>query len=116
ALLPALVRPNANVLVVTGSQAIRAAKEATASIPIVFVVLVDPVAAGFVKSFARPGGNLTGLASQFDELSTKQLQLVKETLPKLTSLALLQRVACPSSFLKAAETAARGLAFSVRGF
>ena len=116
ALAADLVRLNVDVLVVTGSQAIRAAKEATASIPIVFVVLVDPVAAGFVKSFARPGGNLTGLASQFDELSTKQLQLVKETLPKLTSIALLQRVESPSSFLKAAETAARGLGFSVRSF
>ena len=116
ALAADLVRLNVDVLVVTGSQAIRAVKEATASIPVVFVVLVDPVAAGFVKSFARPGGNLTGLASQFEELSTKQLQLLKETLPKLTSIALLQRVESPSSFLKAAEAAARGLGFSVRSF
>jgi ABC-type uncharacterized transport system substrate-binding protein len=111
-----LVRLKVDILVITGSEAIRAVKEATSSIPVVFVVLVDPVAAGFVKSFARPGGNLTGLASQFEELSTKQLQLLKETLPRLSRIALLHRVESPTTFVKAAETAARDLGLSARSF
>jgi len=111
-----LVRLKPDVLVVTGSAAIRAAKQATTSIPVVFVVLVDPVAAGFVKSLARPGGNLTGLASQFEELSTKQLQLLKEALPNLSRLAILHRVESPATFLSAAQAAARGLGLSVRTF
>jgi putative ABC transport system substrate-binding protein len=112
ALVADLVRLKVDVLVVTGSQAIRVAKEATSTIPVVFVVLVDPVASGFVKSFARPGGNMTGLASQFEELVTKQPQLLKEALPNVSRLALLYRADAPK-FFSAAEKAARDVGFSV---
>src|SRR5215831_20786792 len=65
-----LVRLNVDVIVASGTGGIRAAKSATSTIPIVFVVLVDPVSMGLVKSFARPGVNATGVASQFEELIT----------------------------------------------
>ena len=68
----------------------RAAQRATSTIPVVFVVLTDPVNSGFVKSLARPGGNMTGISSQFEELITKQLQLLKEAVPNLSRVALLQ--------------------------
>src|SRR4030095_6354966 len=73
-----LVRLRVDIIVVAGPVGIRAAEEATRTIPIVFVVLVDPVASGLVQSFSRPGGHVTGLASQFEDLVTKQPQLMKE--------------------------------------
>jgi putative ABC transport system substrate-binding protein len=102
--------------VVRGSAGIRAAQRATRSVPIVFVVLADPVATGFVKSLARPGGNATGVASQFEELITKQLELLRETLPGLGRIALLHHERRDGVLitLKAAEAAARSLGLSTR--
>jgi putative tryptophan/tyrosine transport system substrate-binding protein len=80
-----------DVLVVSGVQAVRAARQATKEIPIVIAsVFVDPVSAGFVASLAHPGGNVTGLASQYEELVTKQVQLLGEMLPGLSRLAILR--------------------------
>jgi ABC transporter substrate binding protein len=116
--LPALARDlvqlKVDVIVTSGTGAIRAAKEATSTIPIVFVVLTDPVSRGLVKGFAHPGGNLTGLASQFDELLTKQPQLMKEGLPNLSRIALLSRAEDSPVFVSTAEAAARGLGLAVR--
>ncbi len=113
ALIAELVQAKVDVIMLSGSQAIRAAQGVTSTVPIVFVVLVDPVAAGFVQSLARPGGNMTGLASQFEELIAKQLQLLKEAVPNLARVALLHH---PDSgrVLTAAETAARSLGLTVR--
>ena len=116
--LPALARDlvasKVDVIMTAGSVPIRAAKSATSTIPIVFVVLSDPVAAGLVQSFARPGGNVTGLASQFEDLITKRPQLMKEALPSLSRLVLLARVESSAEFISRAEGAARGLGLSVR--
>src|SRR5262245_19645544 len=116
--LPALARElvglKVDVILTAGSVPIRAAKSATGTIPIVFVVLSDPVAPGLVKSLARPGGNATGLASQFEDLITKQPQLMKEALANLWRLALLARVESTAEFVGRAEAAARGLGLSVR--
>ncbi len=116
--LPALARDlvalKVDVIMTAGSVPIRAAKGATSTIPIVFVVLSDPVAAGLVQSFARPGGNATGWASQFEDLITKQPQLMKEALPNLSRLVLLARVESSAEFVSRAEGAARGLGLSVR--
>ena len=109
-----LVRLKVDVIMTAGTVAIRAAKGATSTVPIVFVVLVDPVTAGLVQSFARPGGNLTGWASQFEELITKQPQLMKEALPGLSRIALLARVESSAEFIASAEAAARRLGLSVR--
>ncbi len=69
--------------------AIDAAKKATKTIPIVMISNVDPVELGLVDSFARPGGNITGMTLQSLELSGKRLELLKETFPKLTRVALV---------------------------
>jgi putative tryptophan/tyrosine transport system substrate-binding protein len=114
ALVQDLVRAKVDVIVTSGRFGIRAAKEATTTLPILFVLLNDPVSAGFVKSLARPGGNATGLASQFEELVTKQTQLMKEALPGLSRIVLLSRVeSAPSNIGEAAEAAhALGLTVS----
>jgi len=89
ALAAELVRLKVDVIVAGGSSEIRAAKEATATIPIVMVRGGDPVATGFVASLARPGGNITGLAILRPELSGKRLELLKEIAPKLSRVAVL---------------------------
>jgi putative tryptophan/tyrosine transport system substrate-binding protein len=91
ALVQELLRLRADVLVVSGVQAVQAAQQATKQIPIVIgAVFVDPVRAGFAASLAHPGGNITGLAAQYDELVTKQVQLLAEMLPGLARLAMLR--------------------------
>ena len=67
----------------------RAAKEATHTIPIVMALDADPVGNGFVASLARPGGNITGLSTLSPEISGKQLELLKEIVPKLSRVAVL---------------------------
>lgn len=113
-LVSELVRAKVDVIVLSGPQSMRAAQRATSTIPVVFVLLVDPVAMGFVRSLARPGGNMTGLASQFEELITKQLQLLKEALPGLSRVALLRHSEATPSIFAAAESAARTLGLITR--
>jgi putative ABC transport system substrate-binding protein len=86
-----LVRLKVDIIVAAGGDNwIQAAKNATKTIPIVIVgVGVDPVAAGLVESLARPGGNITGLTLLFRELSGKRLELLKEAVPKLDTVAVL---------------------------
>jgi putative tryptophan/tyrosine transport system substrate-binding protein len=88
ALVAELVRSNVEVIVAVGSGDIRSAKEATSTIPIVMLVGGDPVASGFVASLARPGGNVTGLATLRPELSGKRLELLKEVVPRLARVAV----------------------------
>jgi len=83
-----LVRLNVNVIVTGGGNATQAVKKATSTIPIVMAQAGDPVADGFVASLARPGGNITGLSRLSPELSGKQLELLKEILPKLSRVAV----------------------------
>ena len=84
-----LVRLKVNVLVTAGSGSTRAAKQATATIPIVMTQDTDPVRNGFVASLAQPGGNITGLSRLAPELSGKQVELLKETVGTLSRLAVL---------------------------
>jgi putative ABC transport system substrate-binding protein len=84
-----LARLKVDVIVTTGPTVTRAAKEATVTIPIVFAQDVDPVASGFVASLARPGGNITGLSTLAPELSGKQLELLKEIVPKLSRVTVI---------------------------
>jgi putative ABC transport system substrate-binding protein len=88
ALAAELVRLKVDVIVAVGSGDIRAANEATATIPIVMVQGGDAVGSGFVTSLARPGGNITGLATLRPELSGKRLELLKEIVPKLSRVAV----------------------------
>ncbi len=89
ALAQELVRLNVDVLVTGASPAAIAAKNATKSIPIVFTILADPIAEGLIDSLARPGGNITGLTNISAELGGKRLELLKETVPKLSRVAVL---------------------------
>ena len=114
ALVAELVKSGVEVIAVAGPPAIRAAQQATGTIPVVFVVLTDPVAAGFVQSLARPGGNMTGLASQFEELIARQLQLLKEAVPGLARVAILRRPDSEPAVLAAVETAAQSLGLTAR--
>jgi ABC-type uncharacterized transport system substrate-binding protein len=90
ALAAELVRLKVDVIVTAGSGLTRAAKISTNTIPIVMAQDTDPVANGFVASLARPGGNITGLSNLAPEISGKQMELLKEIIPKLSRVALLE--------------------------
>jgi len=89
ALADELVRLNVDVIVATVDPAIQAARKATKTIPIVMVTPSDPVGLGFVRSLARPGGNVTGLTWQTREAVPKRLEILKETVPTLSQVAVL---------------------------
>ena len=84
-----LVRANVDVIVASTSMPALAAKRATTTIPIVMVASADPVAVGLVASLARPGANITGSAVLTPELSTKQLELLKEISPRLSRIPVI---------------------------
>ena len=92
-----LVSLKVDVILVVSTPAAIAAKNATKTIPIVFFNVGDPVDAGLVDSLARPGGNLTGLTNLAVELAGKRLELLKETIPKLSRVAVLWNPQNPAS-------------------
>jgi putative tryptophan/tyrosine transport system substrate-binding protein len=98
-----LVRRKVDVIVASRTLAIRAAKTATTATPIVMVAAGDPVGTGLVTTLARPGGNLTGLATLTTELSGKRLELLKEAVPHLSHVAVLWNSADSAMALKFAE-------------
>jgi putative tryptophan/tyrosine transport system substrate-binding protein len=110
-----LVRLKVDVIVTVGGAATQAAKQATRTIPIVMSVVIDPLGGGLVPSLARPGGNVTGL-SVMTELVGKQLEVLKEVVPKLSRVAVLMNPANPGSLpqLREAEVAARALALRLQ--
>ena len=115
ALAAELVKFPLDVLLVAGGPGIRAAQQATLTVPIVVAIMTDPVIAGRATSFARPGGSITGLAVQFEDLATKQLQLLKETVPNVTRVAILDDHAVRNiTTQQAAEAAARALGLRPR--
>jgi putative ABC transport system substrate-binding protein len=111
-----LVRLNVDVIVTAATPAAVAAKGATTTIPIVMVDPGDPVATKLVASLARPGGNLTGLSSATPDIAAKQLQLLKEALPRLTYVVFLWNAATPAGALalKEIQAVAPGLGVDVR--
>jgi putative tryptophan/tyrosine transport system substrate-binding protein len=108
ALAAELVRLKVDVIVTSGPIPTRAAKEATSTIPIVMGFDSDPVGNGFVASLARPGGNITGLSTLGPEISGKQLELLKEIVPKLSRVAVFGTSTRPGNaqLLKEVELAA----------
>ena len=100
-----LVRLKVDVLVTPSTAEALAAKNTTRTIPIVFLGVADPVAAGLVDSLARPGGNITGVTNIAEVLAGKRLELLKETIPKLSRVAVLwDPQAAPSSALQWKES------------
>ena len=110
-----LVRSNVDVLVTGGTPAAKALKATTRTIPIVMAIVGDPVAAGLVDNLARPGGNATGFSIVAPELGTKRLELLKEIVPNLSSIAVLSNTENPQSKIemKEMQTAAQAMALQL---
>jgi putative ABC transport system substrate-binding protein len=106
-----LVGLNVEVIVAAGPTPTRAAKQATKTIPIVMAFDIDPVGSGLVASLARPGGNITGLSTLAPEIRGKHLELLKEIVPRLTHVAVLETSTIPGNAqeLKVVELAAKPL-------
>ncbi len=108
-----LVRLKVDIIVTGGPTVTRAVKEATSTIPIVMAQDTDPVGSGFVASLARPGGNITGLATLAPEISGKQLGLLKEIVPKLSRVAVIGNSPSPGDAQALRETVLAAGAFEV---
>jgi putative ABC transport system substrate-binding protein len=113
-----LVRLNCDVIFTTGNEAATAAKNATKNIPIVIANTGDAVKSGFVASLAQPGGNMTGLTSVGAELKGKQLEILKEVVPRLSRVAYLWSPTSPnaSENFKEVEAAAQAMRITVQSF
>jgi putative tryptophan/tyrosine transport system substrate-binding protein len=109
-----LVRLKPDVLVTSGSPGIRALMKATNKIPIVMAAIGDAVGNRFVKSLARPGGNVTGLSFLDPDISTKRLELLKEALPRVARVAVLRHLASGKQSLEATLAASRPLKVQVQ--
>jgi putative ABC transport system substrate-binding protein len=109
-----LVHLKVHIIVSAGSAVTRPAKDATKTIPIVMAQDTDPVGNGFVASLARPGGNITGLSSYSAELNGKRLELLKETVPKLSHLAVIGESTYPGNTQSLKETELAAAALKVR--
>jgi putative tryptophan/tyrosine transport system substrate-binding protein len=116
ALAAELVQLKVDVIVSSSAPGAFAAKNATGTIPIVFVTAGDPVAMGLVTSLARPGGNITGLTTHAPELSGKRLELLKEVVPRITRVAVLWNPSNPgfSDMLKELQAASQAHALQLQ--
>ena len=114
ALAAELIRLKVDVIVTAGPADTRAAKEATSTIPIVMTFDNDPVGNGFIASLARPGGNITGLSTLAPELSSKQLELLKDIVPKLSRVAILGNSTNPGNALALRETEVAAKTFGLK--
>ena len=111
-----LVRLKVEVIVTSGPTVTRSAKEANVTVAIVMTFDNDPVGTGFVASLGRPGGNITGLSSLAVDISGKQVELLKEIVPKLSRVAVLGTSTNPGNaqVIKETELAARALAVNLQ--
>jgi len=117
ALATDLVNNRVDTIVAIAPAAVQAAAGATTSIPVIAIDLEsDPVASGFVRSLARPGGNVTGVFMDFPDFSAKCLQLLIETVPTLSGVGVLWDPTTGALQLKAVETAAQGFGILVQVF
>jgi putative tryptophan/tyrosine transport system substrate-binding protein len=114
ALAAELVRLKVDVIITAGPPVTRAVKDATAAIPVVMAQDGDPVGNGFVASLARPGGNITGMSQLAPEISGKQLELLKETVPKLSRVAVLGTSTRPGNAHALKQTELAAGTFGVR--
>jgi ABC-type uncharacterized transport system substrate-binding protein len=116
ALAAELVRLKVDVIVTSSAPGAVAAKNATGTIPVVFVTAGDPVDMGLVTSMARPSGNITGLTTHAPELSGKRLELLKEVVPRITRVAVLWNPSNPgfSEMLKEMQAASQAHALQLQ--
>jgi putative ABC transport system substrate-binding protein len=101
------VRLKVDVIVTGSTLPVLAAKQATAVIPIVFAGVGDPLGDGLVANLARPGGNVTGLSNQQNDLATKRLELLREIVPGLRRLAIMGDVGLPPAVREMGEVQAK---------
>ena len=113
-LVAELIRLKVDVIVTAGPSVTRAAKEATVTIPIVMTNEGDPIGTGFVSSLARPGGNITGLSTLAPELSGKQLELLKEIVPRLAIVTVLGASTNPGNSQQLRQTQLAAEAFRIQ--
>jgi putative tryptophan/tyrosine transport system substrate-binding protein len=114
ALVAELVRLKVDIIITGGPTSNRAAKDTTLTIPIVMAYDNDPVGNGFVASLARPGGNITGLSTLAPEISGKQLELLKEIVPRLSRVAVLGTSTNPGNTQALRETDLAALGLGVK--
>jgi len=114
----ALVEQGVDLIAATGTVPALAAKQATQTIPVIFMYASDPVGNGLVASLARPGGNATGVSAMQPDLAGKKVQLLKEMLPALSRIAVLWTSAHPAHMreLEEAQSAARSLGISLEPY
>ncbi len=108
-----LVRLKVDVIVTSGTPAVMALKQATLVIPIIFATAGDPVGNKLVASLAKPGGNVTGLATLAAELAAKQIEILREVIPGLRRLAVMGNVGNPFTVLELAEVQAAASALGL---
>jgi putative ABC transport system substrate-binding protein len=116
-----LVKLKVDIIVGRSYTAVEAARRASSTIPIVMSAVDDPVFHGFVKSLARPGGNITGLANMVGELEAKRLELLKGAMPGLTRVGILENPAADTGprrqvLTPALDAAARSLGLEIKTF
>jgi putative tryptophan/tyrosine transport system substrate-binding protein len=112
------VKLKVDVVVTYGTPGTAAAKQATSVIPIVFASVGDPIGTGLIASLARPGGNVTGLSNQTNDLGSKRLELLRQVVPNLRRLAIMANAGNPAVMLEMAEVqgVARALGLEVVTF
>ena len=116
ALAEELVRLPVELIAVAGNAVVQVVKETTTTIPIVMLIAADVVETGLVASLARPGGNITGQSDSVTELDGKLLELLKETVPQVTRVAILWDASAPNGVRRftAAQDAGRALGFTIQ--
>jgi len=104
-----LVDRKVDIIIASGTPSVMPARDVAGQVPVVFVATLDPVATGLVASLARPGRNVTGMTSISGDLIAKRLELVKELLPQVSTVAILVREASPTAtqYVKESQAAAR---------
>ena len=112
-LISELIQARPDVLVVSSLVGLRAAKQATKTIPIVMVTSADPVATGIIDNLARPGGNITGIALLSSELSAKRVELLTELIPRISRVGILWDADAPGPILAFQEYEAAAQAFKL---
>jgi len=111
-----LVHRNVDLIIASGTPPVVAAKNATRTIPIVFVAAIDPITTGLAASLARPGGNVTGFALMSADLMGKRLELLKEAVPGLSRVAVLAQKINPGNaeYIRQAELGGRALGLQLQ--
>ena len=114
ALADELIKLQPNVILAFDPPAAVAARKATASIPIVAAILNDPLQLGLIASYARPGGNVTGILSQVEGLPGKQVEIAQELVPAITAIGVLVNPSNPTNAFQWREIEAAGAAKAIK--